>query len=184
MQTLLIIIIVIIAVILIAILLRYLLPHTISGGASKTYYHGSKHKINNYYLEPRPSFVIDGEEAVFASDIKDIAITFIPKWSDDDFSLGHWNDEKRYNLIEIYPGAFEKKIAGTSGYLYSVSADDFYHDKRLGMRNEFIAKNKQKILNTEYIPDVYNYLKKSKQVKLIPYNSARAKEFRKWSKKN
>lgn len=123
----------------------------------KFYYHGSSHKVQT--LLPRPSKVIEGEEAVFATDSKDLAVVFIPKWNDCDLDLGY-----HHNILyvaEQYPGVFEK-LKGTSGYLYSVDSKQFKNDHRLGMQmHEFISKDPVNILKTEKIQDVYQYLEKS-----------------------
>lgn len=123
----------------------------------KTYYHGSLHLIEKY-LVPHASFVLNGKKAVFASNERIVALIFIAKWSDRDIEFG-FHGGKKY-LIERYPKAFN--LFKTDGYLYHVDSSDFKSDARLGMKNaEFICSHKVKILNTEYIKNVWNEIKKS-----------------------
>ena len=134
-------------------------------------YHGSSHLIKK--LEPRPSRVIEGEEAVFATNSKVLATVFIPKWTDCDFQLGVHNN--LIYAVENYPNAFDllkvKNERDVGGYLYTVSSDGFQSDKRLGMRDhEFINKNKVDIQRTEIIEDVYEYLLDSPEISMITYD--------------
>ena len=66
-------------------------------------YHGSSHHIKT--LEPRPTRVLEGESAVFATDSKTLSIIFIPKWTDCDFHLGYYNG--RLYAMELYPDSFD-----------------------------------------------------------------------------
>jgi hypothetical protein len=122
---------------------------------SKYLYHGSPIKLNGD-LNPRPSKVIDGEEAVFATNEKFLAVLFISKFNDNQIDLGSFSN--KIVITEQYPGAFDECL-NASGYLYYVSPNGFHSDQRLGMKNhEFINENKVKILKTEYIDNVYEYL--------------------------
>lgn len=136
-------------------------------------YHGSSHLIKT--LEPRPSRVIDNEEAVFATPSKVLAAVFAPKWSDADMSMGFYKD-KMY-ILEQYPEAFDllkaKNSHGIGAYLYHVDSDGFESDHRLGMRkHEFINRNKVEIIKAEIIDDVYEYLKKSGEIAMITHEQA------------
>lgn len=129
------------------------------------YYHGSTHKLN--ILKPRNSKVIDNEKAVFATNNKDIAVIFIPKWTDCDIDLGFYKGIPYAS--EQYPDAFNK-LKDVSGYLYYVPKDKFNSDNRLGMkRHEFICRDNVKVQKTEEIKDVYKYLKKS-SINLVTYS--------------
>lgn len=131
------------------------------GHDEQTYfYHGSSNKLEGDYLEPRPSKVIEGEEAVFATNEKYVSLVFIPKWSDCDLTFGFHNGKPM--LMEVYAGAFDL-LKNVSGYIYYVDPENFKKDKRLGMQGvEFISKKNEKILKKEVIEDVYAELKKSK----------------------
>ncbi|VBB18668.1 hypothetical protein YASMINEVIRUS_1199 [Yasminevirus sp. GU-2018] len=128
-------------------------------------YHGSAKHLT--VLEPRPSRVIDNEKAVFATDSKDLAVVFIPRWSDCDMDLGYHN-----NILycsEQYPNAFDK-LKGISGFIYQVDKSLFTSDKRLGMQHhEFICKTPVTILSEEKIDDVFSYLMKS-SICMITYD--------------
>lgn len=129
-------------------------------------YHGSSKLIENY-LDPRPSNVLNKEEAVFATNDRILSLVFIPKWTDSDFSLGYYKD-KLY-MLELYPNAFDL-LKDKSGYIYEVNSEGFKKDDRLGMqKHEFINNNKVKILNTTYIEDVYKELIKMK-MNMIEFN--------------
>ncbi len=130
------------------------------------YYHGSKEKLP--YLEPRPSRVIDNELAVFATNKLWLAIIFIAGATDYDIELGFIND-KPY-ILEQNPGAFDKLLKGVSGYVYFLSKKNFRSDKRLGLqKHEFISRQKEKIIKTKYIPNLYDALKKS-ETNLITFD--------------
>lgn len=117
-------------------------------------YHGSSSEIDEY-LEPRPSKVIDGEKAVFATDNKSLALVFIPKSTDKELGIGTVHGVPY--VMEEFPGAFN--LLKTPGYIYTVSKNGFLTDKRLGMKNnEFISRNKVKIINKSSIKNVYNEL--------------------------
>ena len=124
-------------------------------------------------LEPRPSRVIDGEEAVFATQSKTLSIIFIPKWTDCDFQLGvHHN---MIYAVENYPNAFDllktKNAHGVSGYIYTVDSDGFKSDERLGMKaHEFINKNPVDIVRTEIIEDAYEYLMNSTDISMVTFD--------------
>lgn len=129
-----------------------------TAGDKKFYYHGSPTKLEK--LEPRPSFVINNESAVFATDKRYLALVFIAKANDQDIELGFINN-KPY-ILEQYPGAFDKFLKKKSGYIYYLDPKQFKQDKRLGMYNhEFISYNPVNILKTEKIKDIYEELVKS-----------------------
>lgn len=131
----------------------------------KIIYHGSSHKLTS--LDPKPSKVIDGENAVFGTDSKPLSAIFIPKWSDCDLDLGYYKGV--LYCTEVYHGAFDI-LKGVSGYIYHLDGKQFESDKRLGMINhEFISRKSVKVIKAEKINDVYEYLKKS-EIRLITYD--------------
>ena len=133
---------------------------------SKYLYHGSLSKINNY-LTPRPSNILDGEKAVFATNKIYLAVFFICKFNESQIDLGFINDKPV--IIEQYPGAFDECL-NVSGFLYYVSSKGFHSDPRLGMKkHEFINDNKVKILKTEFVDNVYQYLLNS-EMNVVTYD--------------
>ena len=134
----------------------------------KYFYHGSSIDIDGEYLEPRPSRVLDGEKAVFATNNIYISLVFIPQWTDNDFDLTHYND--KWYLVEQYPGAFSI-FENKDGWIYSVDSTNFKSDDRLGMkRTEFISKKKVKIVKRVYIKDVLKILKKKSDIIFVTYD--------------
>lgn len=134
-------------------------------------YHGSSHHIKT--LEPRPTRVLEGESAVFATDSKALSTIFIPKWTDCDFQLGYHNG--RLYAMELYPDRFDllkvKNEAGFAGYIYTVSSEGFGSDDRLGMKlHEFVNPNKVDIIRTEIVEDVYEFLMNSPDISMITFD--------------
>lgn len=134
-------------------------------------YHGSSHLIKT--LEPKPTLVLEGDDAVFATNSKVLSIIFIPKWTDCDFQLGYHNG--RLYAIENYSNAFDllkaKNHHNVAGYVYTVNSDGFESDERLGMKmHEFINKNKVDVLRTEIIDDVYEYVMNSPDIAMITFD--------------
>lgn len=129
------------------------------------YFHGSTRLIKNK-LEPRPSKVIEGEEAVFATNKRWLALFFILDTTDFDFQVGYYGEP---HIIEQYPGAIEEKMKNRSGYIYSVDPKLFHDDPRLGMQqHEFISDGPVSILKTKKIDDVYEELLKT-EVNIITF---------------
>ena len=52
---------------------------------SKYLYHGSSKLIKS--LKPRPSKVVNNQDVVFAANSKEIAVAFMPRWSDNDLDF-------------------------------------------------------------------------------------------------
>jgi hypothetical protein len=150
---------------------------TVTGGAdSGVLYHGSRHPIAK--LEPRPSRVIGGESAVFATNSRWLALVFIANATDAHIEIGVIGDNGRSipYIAEARPNAFE--LLKIPGYIYTVSARGFKSDPRLGMkRHEFIKKTATKILHTEKIPSVWDALQRE-EVTLVPHRDRDA-----WNKK-
>lgn len=125
------------------------------------YYHGSKKLIKGGYLTPRKSKIINGEKAVFATNMLYWAIFFISDNKDCDVESGYWN--RIPYMLENYPGALNKFFSNISGYIYEVDSKHFHNDKRLGLQEfEFISNNRVKILKRNKIPDILKALKKQK----------------------
>ena len=127
-------------------------------------YHGSNKKLN--CLLPSSSKVINGENAVFATNRRWLALCFIAKFEDSDIELGYINGIPY--IEELKENAFE--LLKVHGYIYTVSSIGFVSDDRLGIKNmEFIRKIKTNIVETEEIVDVYEALKNT-EVYMIPYD--------------
>jgi hypothetical protein len=137
------------------------------------YYHGSpilidKSKDGCRYLETKFSKILGGQKAVFATNSKEMAILFIPKWTDADIDFGTSNGV--FYCMEQYPGAF--KLLKKSGYLYEVPTKPFKSDNRLGIKkHEFISKDKVKIAKYTKIKNAYKELEKSKDVVFISFKA-------------
>lgn len=128
------------------------------------YYHGSSSLIDGY-LEPRPSRVINNKEAVFATDIASIALSFIGEWRDDSIQQGTING--RPYLREMKKGAFNEFFKGKEGYVYIVTKAGFETAKGL-TKYEFINDKKVKILAAYYVKDVLKALMEE-DIDMIPY---------------
>lgn len=136
------------------------------GREYKYLYHGSNKQLTR--LDPRPTKVLNGDEAVFATPSQTMALIFIPKWSDADFGLGTHNG--RIHIIEHRPNV-AKELLSTDGYLHRVSSDGFKHDPRVGMPcMEFVNKDPVYVMDIEYIPNVYEALIASGNVAIITFD--------------
>jgi hypothetical protein len=133
-------------------------------------YHGSPVDVKGKFLEARPSNVLSGEKAVFATADRALALTFMSRWGDEDFDLGYINGQ--LTMEEKRQGAFLEIFAGKSAYLYHVSSRGFKHDDRL-MPAEQIRKSKTRIIEKEYIDDVWDEIVQAgerKDIELIYFN--------------
>jgi hypothetical protein len=127
-------------------------------------YHGSNKKLD--CLSPSPSKVINGENAVFATNRRWLALCFIAKFEDSDIELGYINGIPY--IEELKENAFES--LKVPGYIYTVPSNNFISDDRLGIQNmEFISTVETNIVETEEIDDVYKELKNT-EVYMIPYD--------------
>jgi hypothetical protein len=116
-------------------------------------YHSSPTWIASDYIEPRPSRVLDGEHAVFAAPHEFVSLVFAATWSDDDFEFGFHGDN--WYLKEQYPNAFTNIFAGRAGYVYTLRADGFETDSRLGLsHNELINRNPVQIISRRLVVDI------------------------------
>jgi hypothetical protein len=143
---------------------------------SAVLYHGSKHALTA--LDPRPSRVIGGESAVFATNTRWLALVFIANATDANIECGVIGDNGRSipYIAEARAGAFE--LLKIPGHIYTVSARGFKSDPRLGMRrHEFIKRSSAKILHTETVKSVWDELRRE-PVTLVPYADRDA-----WNKK-
>lgn len=121
-------------------------------------YHGST-TGDLKQIEPRPSRVIDGERAVFATDRRDVAICFLVPWRDNDFRQGS-HDGQLY-MHEQVAGNFEKFFQGQAGYIYTLNGKTFHHDPRL-TKFEAISAEVQPVLGVEHIEDAWAALQGTK----------------------
>ena len=129
----------------------------------KYLYHGSP--TNNLKeLSPRPSQVMDNESVVFAGELW-VAISSCCNWNDSDIIQGVSKD--RPYIKEVYKDAF-KKIYAKGGYVYTLPAKTFVHDKRLGYY-ELISKVAVSPIKVRYIKDPIKLLKRM-GIKIISYS--------------
>lgn len=119
-------------------------------------YHGSPFPGLSV-LQPHPSRVMDGEVVVFASQYRDVAISFLVPWTDKDIEQGSVNG--KFYMKEMYPGAFER-FRGKAGSIYIVSADGFKKDSRL-TRYERYSVSPVIVFKEERIVNAYEALEKS-----------------------
>lgn len=131
-------------------------------------YHGSTSDITNGYLMPRPSYVVDEEKVVFATQVYWMAALFGIPWSDSDIEFGSLDDSDEFIIEEQYPNAFN--VLKKSTKIYKVSADQFINDARLGLQGyEFISRKKVPILSVDEIHNVYSLLRATPGLRMIEY---------------
>lgn len=121
-------------------------------------YHGSD-RPDLESLEPRPGYTVNKEPVVFGTSDRNLAISNIPKWRNQDFEQGYVNDQP--HMREMYPGAFDKLIKGRKGTLYTMADEGFESDPRL-MKEERISRKPVKPISREAIEDVLAELIKAK----------------------
>jgi hypothetical protein len=128
------------------------------------YYHGSPNDIRNGYLTPRPTSVLDGEDAVFATSKYSFALVFGAKWSDSDIEFGIINGVPI--IKEQYPNAFD--LLKTEGWIYLVDKIYFENDKRLGLQGfEFISKKRVPIIKAVYVKNLFTEIENLNEIKFI-----------------
>ena len=130
------------------------------------YYHGSPNEIKTGYLTPRPTAVLDGEDAVFATHKYSFALVFAAKWNDSDIEFGIVNGVPI--IKEQYPNAFD--ILKTEGWIYLVDSIYFENDKRLGLQGfEFISKTRVPIIRATRITNLFTEIQHLGEIKFISY---------------
>lgn len=136
---------------------------TISGGSQLTtgkfIYHGSSKEYR--VLSPRPSRVIDGESAVFATPSYISAVIFGSFWTDVHFEFGSVNGKKY--LTERYPGAFDK--LDCTCYVHYLDAAMFCADSRLPP-SELICPTEVPVLRCDAV-NCREYLAQDASVRMI-----------------
>lgn len=116
-------------------------------------FHGSNTSIpNGEFLMPMVSF--DYEPLVYATDDIAYALVRCGKFDISDIAIkeDYQGADKKYTLVELYPGAFEK-VFSTEGYLYFVNAKDF--EKR---DNEYVSRKPVQIVSRFCIPNVWLHM--------------------------
>ena len=93
MELYLIILIFLLILIVVFIMRKCRIKPQIFGGDEKYYYHGSNKKLEK--LVPKSSNVLNGENAVFATNNKCISAIFSARWNDNDLEFGY-HDDKLY----------------------------------------------------------------------------------------
>jgi len=119
-------------------------------------------------LTPRPSKVIDNEKAVFATSCRWLALVFAGQARSNDLDYGFLHG-KPY-ISEVTNDAFNR-ILNRSGHVYTVPADNFVRDSRLGMPNhEFICRDSAVVvLEHEYVPNLWLQLQQFQNIRMIWY---------------
>lgn len=130
------------------------------------YYHGSSVLVEGK-LEPRPSKVIEGDSAVFATNDLSTALMFIGTWSDADISYGTYNGV--HHAVELHPGAFD--LLKKPGYIYLLDPKYFKSDPRLGLQEkEFISCEEVPIVETVHIEDAFTEMQKLGVIKFVIFS--------------
>ena len=124
-------------------------------------YHGSKeHGIKR--LEPRKS---THGVYVYATPEKVLALTFSGRCGDDlTYSLGRFDKDGPWELVENIPGAFEKMFSNSSS-IYSFS-DDSFKDIHTGFE-EVVSEVGVDVVNEEYCENVYEGLLQAEREGLV-----------------
>ena len=124
-----------------------------------TLYHGSKYP-NLTVIKPSHHNVVDGKAVVFATPDIRFALSMIHGTGDQiavGYTVNTKTGEEEMYLDEIQPGALE--LLDAPGYLYEVSADGFYQDKRL-IRVEMIRDTEITVIQATKIENVLQEMKK------------------------
>ena len=113
------------------------------------FYHGSAAELKiGGYLIPQHSYLIPKEKVVYGTPERFFALIFIAKFPDEDIRHGYYSykpwksGEDKYVLEELKPGMFEKHLKNKSGYIYTVSGNQFVDHENLHLHGlEFISKD-------------------------------------------
>jgi hypothetical protein len=119
-------------------------------------YHGSRRRLRKLKTHDSP---LTDNPVVFGTPDRELALTFMGKWNDDDFDLGRINDGP-LRLKEEYPGALEKVYRGKKGYLYTLDPKGFRKQDNL-MRSERVSDSSPRIIKREHIRDLLAELERS-----------------------
>ena len=124
-----------------------------------TLYHGSKH-ANLTVIKPSRHNAVAGKAVVFASPDIRFALSMIFGTGEQiavGYTINAKTGEEEMYLDELQPNAFE--LLNAPGYLYEVSADGFYQNKRL-MSAEMIRDKETKVVRVTEIENVLLEIKK------------------------
>ncbi len=101
------------------------------------------------------------EPVVFASTHKEFALTFISKWTDDDFDLSRYN-EGPFIFTEKAKGNLDKFFKGKTGWLYVLNPKTFIKFKD----TEYISLESPEIIEKIKIEDALKELSRSRIILL------------------
>lgn len=113
-------------------------------------YHGSP-ASGLTHLEPRRS--THGQNWVYATNNKAIAIIHSQKWSDYIFNESIDNNGQ-LELTERLPNAFEEIYKGKMSYLYYLSAVNFL-EGQTSFTPEVVSEQREEVIKCEVIEDTY-----------------------------
>ena len=136
--------------------------------------HGSSVRLNEGdELKPSPSGAVGGDRVVFATPSRTYALLFISrkKWNNDDFVLGRQNGKLFFR--ELRPHAFQDFFRGVSGFIYEVSAKQFRTHPNIMKDDEVISRNPVTILHRHAIKDVWQTLRKRRDIQLLTFQPLR-----------
>jgi hypothetical protein len=143
-------------------------------------YHGSN-VSGLCILKPKPSSILQGIHAIFATPRFALAACFIPKWDDSVLTLEIEQDDTFSTYIvlrECKPNVLHE-LFNVDGYIYSVPDSGFINDSRLGMPyDELFCKRCVRIVDSQYIPNVIVLLRTFSNVKLIYHHKSTSMNIR------
>lgn len=112
-------------------------------------------------LIPQAHHTYNNKPVVFASTHKEFALTFISKWTDDDFDLSRYNDGP-FIFTEKAKGNLDKFFKDKIGWLYVLDPKSFIKFKD----TEYISYVSPVILEKIKIEDALKELEQSKIILL------------------
>ena len=122
-------------------------------------YHCSN--LNLDILIPQVHHTYNNKPVVFASTHKEFALTFISKWTDQDFDLSRFNDEP-FIFTEKAKGNLDKFFKGKIGWLYVLNPKTFIKFKD----TEYVSYESPRISQKIKIADALRELEQSKIILL------------------
>lgn len=112
-------------------------------------YHGSS-TSNLKKIEPRPS---THGTYVYATPYKELAIHFCKRCGDDlTYDIGHFSNDKVWELVEKIPGALEK-MYNTKASVYTLSSENF-KDIHTGFE-EVVSRESVDVIEEQVIDNLY-----------------------------
>ena len=137
-------------------------------------YHGSPKKMDevepmNLHGDP------DVGKAIFGTPSRTFALAYAGgKW--DDRHIGQTSKDDEMHIVEMEPGAFEKRFKGKKGYVYSFAPGPQWEERERGVRVEVIATEAQMPTSRERV-HAFKELVGDPKFKLFKFDP-KSREFR------